>query len=55
MNENIEIRKVQFYGSGRSVQIVLPRIFAESLKLSRGDYLKVILDQERMILQKARV
>lgn len=55
MNENIEIRKVQFYGGGRSVQIVLPRIFAESLKLCRGDYLKLILDQERLIIEKANV
>lgn len=53
MNEKIEIRKVQANDKGRSIQIVLPRIFAESLKLHGGDYIKISLDQGKLIFQKA--
>lgn len=55
MYEKIEIRKVQAYNKGRSIQIVLPRIFAESLKLQGGDYLRVSLDQGKLIFQKANL
>jgi antitoxin component of MazEF toxin-antitoxin module len=53
MNEDLVIRKVQAYNNGRSVTIVLPRNFVEILKLGRGDYLKVSLDERKLVFQKA--
>lgn len=54
MSESIVIRKVQASSdNGRSVTVVLPRNFVEILELRRGDYLRIGLEERRLILQKA--
>ncbi|HEY7080847.1 MAG TPA: AbrB/MazE/SpoVT family DNA-binding domain-containing protein [Nitrososphaeraceae archaeon] len=53
MTEDIEIRRVQAYSGERSMTIVLPKIFSEKLGIGKGDFLKVQLDNSRLILEKA--
>lgn len=50
-----EIRKVQALTGLRSLTIVLPRIFADELGISKGDFLKVKVEENRLVLQKASV
>lgn len=53
MSEDIEIRRVQAYSGERSLTIVLPKIFSERLRIGKGDFLKVHLENNRLILEKA--
>lgn len=53
MSEDIEIRRVQSYTGERSLTIVLPRIFSDKLKIGKGDFLKVYIENNRLILEKA--
>lgn len=53
MSEEMEIRKVQAYNGERSLIIVLLKIFSEKLRIGKGDFLKVQLDNSRLILEKA--
>ncbi|MGH9978623.1 MAG: AbrB/MazE/SpoVT family DNA-binding domain-containing protein, partial [Nitrososphaeraceae archaeon] len=39
----------------RSLTIVLPRNFTSGLNIRKGDYLKVSLEGNKMILEKATV
>ena len=55
MIEGIEIRKVQAYSGERSLTIVLPKLFSEKLKIEKGDFLKVHLEESRLIVEKADV
>lgn len=58
MKENIAsttLRKVQAYHGERSLTIVLPRIFAVNLGIAKGDYLKVKMENNRLILEKAEI
>lgn len=55
MIEEIEIRKVQAYSGERSLTIVLPKIFSEKLRIGKGDFLKVHLENKRLILEKAEL
>jgi hypothetical protein len=50
-----EIRKVQALTGLRSLTVVLPRVFAEELSISKGDFLTVKLENDRLVLQKASV
>ena len=50
-----EIRRVQALTGLRSLTIVLPRIFADELGISKGDFLKVKIEENRLVLQKASV
>ncbi len=52
---NTEIRKVQALTGLRSLTVVLPRVFAEELGISKGDFLTVRMEEDRLILQKAPV
>jgi hypothetical protein len=53
MTESLEIRKVQAYSGERSLTIVLPKIFSDKLKIAKGDYLKVhIEDDDKIVLEK---
>lgn len=53
--ENIKIRKVQqLVGAGRSVYITLPRDFANEIHLEKGDYLKVTMNNKKIILEKLK-
>ncbi len=55
MTERIEIRRVQAYSGERSLTIVLPKLFSEKLKIEKGDFLKVHLEDSRLIVEKADV
>ncbi|HJT46887.1 MAG TPA: AbrB/MazE/SpoVT family DNA-binding domain-containing protein [Nitrososphaeraceae archaeon] len=50
-----EIRKVQAYTGERSLTIVLPKVFSEKLGIGKGNFLKVHIEDEKLILQKAEV
>lgn len=50
-----EIRRVQALTGLRSLTIVLPRVFADELGISKGDFLKVKVEENRLVLQKASV
>jgi hypothetical protein len=52
-NENTELRRVQAYAGEKSLLIVLPKLFAEKLKITKGDYLTVKLDNQTIIVNKA--
>jgi antitoxin component of MazEF toxin-antitoxin module len=53
MYEKMELRRVQAYSGERSLTIVLPKIFSEKLRIGKGDFLKVQLDNGKLILEKA--
>ena len=55
MIERLEIRRVQAYSGERSLTFVLPKIFSEKLGIEKGDYLKVYLEENKLIIQKAEV
>ncbi len=55
MQEEIEIRKVQAYQGQRSLTIVLPKVFSERLRIGKGNFLKVHIENEKLILEKAEV
>jgi antidote-toxin recognition MazE-like antitoxin len=50
-----EIRRVQALTGLRSLTIVLPHVFAEALGISKGDFLTVKMEADRLVLQKAKV
>jgi bifunctional DNA-binding transcriptional regulator/antitoxin component of YhaV-PrlF toxin-antitoxin module len=50
-----EIRRVQALTGVRSLTVVLPRVFAEELGISKGDFLTVKLEDNRLVLQKASI
>jgi antitoxin component of MazEF toxin-antitoxin module len=47
-----EYRAVTLVG-GASLTIVLPRHFSEPLEVERGDYVKIVQDGKRLIVEKA--
>jgi hypothetical protein len=53
INENLELRKVQAYAGEKSLLLVLPKIFAEKLRISKGDYVMVKLNNQTLIVEKA--
>jgi hypothetical protein len=55
MKEIIEIRRVQAYSGERSLTLVLPKIFSDKLKIGKGDFLKVHLEDNKLVVQKADV
>jgi bifunctional DNA-binding transcriptional regulator/antitoxin component of YhaV-PrlF toxin-antitoxin module len=55
MDESLTIRKVQAYSGDRSLTVVLPKIFAERLNIGKGDFLKVYVDDRKLVLEKAEV
>jgi antitoxin component of MazEF toxin-antitoxin module len=55
MLENTTIRKVQAYTGEKSLTIVLPRSFTFELGIGKGDFLKVHVENRRLILEKAEL
>ena len=55
MDESLTIRKVQAYSGDRSLTVVLPKLFAEQLHIGKGDFLKVHLEDRKLVLEKAEV
>ena len=50
--EKPEYRAVTLVG-GASLTIVLPRHFADSIEVGRGDFVRIIQDGKRLIVEKA--
>ena len=50
-----EVRRVQAYQGEKSLTIVLPKTFAHVLGIEKGDYLKVKMENNKLILEKADV
>jgi antitoxin component of MazEF toxin-antitoxin module len=55
MQDNTAIRKVQAYTGEKSLTIVIPRNFTTELGIEKGDFLKVQMENRRLILEKAEV
>jgi antitoxin component of MazEF toxin-antitoxin module len=55
MRDNTAIRKVQAYTGEKSLTIVLPRSFTFELGIEKGDFLKVQMENRRLILEKAEM
>jgi bifunctional DNA-binding transcriptional regulator/antitoxin component of YhaV-PrlF toxin-antitoxin module len=53
MVENCEIRRVQAYTGERSLTFVLPKIYSEKLGIGKGDFLKVSIEDGKLVVQKA--
>jgi hypothetical protein len=55
MSEKLEIRRVQGYGTDRSLSIVVPKAFSEKLRIGCGDFLKCRMDGTRLIVEKLAI
>jgi bifunctional DNA-binding transcriptional regulator/antitoxin component of YhaV-PrlF toxin-antitoxin module len=49
----MEIRRVQALTGERSLTLVLPKHFALDLGIGKGDFLKVCIEDRKLILEKA--
>ena len=54
-NNHLQIRKVQALQGERSLTIVLPKDYATSLEIGKGDLLKVTVEGKRLVLEKANL
>ncbi len=52
MENNGFIRKVQAYTGERSFTVVLPKYFASKIGIAKGDYLKVTLIDQKIIMER---
>jgi antitoxin component of MazEF toxin-antitoxin module len=52
LNERIEVRRVQSLQGERSFTLVLPKEFAVQLGIGKGDFLKCLVDGNRLIVEK---
>ncbi|MPZ08510.1 MAG: AbrB/MazE/SpoVT family DNA-binding domain-containing protein, partial [Nitrososphaeraceae archaeon] len=50
--DNKELRRVQALHGERSLTIVLPKTLAGQLGIVKGDYLKYLVDGNRLIMEK---
>ena len=50
---NIQYRKIQGILGDHSFSVILPKAYAQSLGISKGDYVKVMLEGERVVIEKA--
>ena len=53
MVEDFEIRRVRTYSGERSLTFVLPKIYSEKLRIGKGDFLKVHIEDGKLVVQKA--
>jgi antidote-toxin recognition MazE-like antitoxin len=53
--KEIEIRRAQALTGDRSLTVVLPKQFANQLRIGKGDFLKCHVENDRLILEKAIV
>lgn len=49
----IEVRRVQALTGERSLTFVLPKTFAIELGIGKGDLLKVHIENQKLIIEKA--
>ena len=54
-NNHLQIRKVQALQGERSLTIVLPKDYAASLEIGKGDLLKVTVEGKKLVLEKAEI
>jgi hypothetical protein len=52
INERIEVRRVQSLQGEKSFTLVLPKEFAIQLGIGKGDFLKCLVDGNRLIVEK---
>ncbi len=52
--QDTEYRKVQGIVGQQSFSIVLPKSYAINLGIGRGDFVKVRLEKDHIIIEKAR-
>jgi len=48
-----QYRKIQGILGDQSFSVVLPKHYAQSLGISKGDYVKVILEDQQIVIEKA--
>jgi antitoxin component of MazEF toxin-antitoxin module len=52
-SDSIEIKKIQALTGERSLTFVLPKIYSEKLGIGKGDFLKVHIEDGKLVVQKA--
>ena len=55
MHEKIEVRRVQSLQGEKSFTIVLPKEFAVQLGIGKGDFLKCLVDNNKLIVEKMKI
>jgi ABC-type lipoprotein release transport system permease subunit len=55
INERIEVRRVQSLQGEKSFTIVLPKEFAVQLGIGKGDFLKCLVDNNKLIVEKMQI
>lgn len=55
INDKIEVRRVQSLQGEKSFTIVLPKEFAVQLGIGKGDFLKCLVDNNRLIVEKMQI
>lgn len=53
MNYNVEYRKVQGIVGESSFSVILPKSYAVSLGIGKGDFVKVQQEGKRIVIEKA--
>jgi hypothetical protein len=53
--DNVELRRVQALHGEKSLTIVLPKNFAVQLGIGKGDFLKCLVENNRLIVEKMQV
>jgi hypothetical protein len=53
--DRIEIPRTQALTGDRSLTVVLPKQFATRLRISKGDFLKCHIENDRLIVEKATI
>ena len=54
MQSNMHYRRVQGLVGETSFSIVLPKAYATKLGITKGDFVKVYSDDDRIVISKAR-
>ena len=52
-SDSIEIKTIQALTGERSLTFVLPKIYSEKLGIEKGDFLKVHIEDGKLVVQKA--
>jgi antitoxin component of MazEF toxin-antitoxin module len=55
LSNRIEVRRVQSLQGEKSFTIVLPKEFAVQLGIGKGDFLKCLVENNRLIVEKMHV
>jgi hypothetical protein len=55
LSNRIEVRRVQSLQGEKSFTIVLPKEFAVRLGIGKGDFLKCLVDGNRLVVEKMEV